>query len=265
MAVTQLIRTPNLNGDEGTFNDDAIYLFGTQLPNMINQFNTDIALLNLNSVTATSTSSVAIGTGSKTFTIQTGKSFVKGMPVRVASSVTTASYMYGVVDSYSGSTLVVIVAGVSGSGTLASWNVFLSPDVIPYGEGTFTPTFALTTPGTSSFTYVAGGQNGTYTKNGRIINFNIHMQTTAVSVGTGSGALLIAGLPFTSSATQIWYACSVSYAAGFTTNFPTNAMVNGGNGYVGLYSMTSTSASTVIGSVHLGAAMDLYVSGSYIV
>jgi hypothetical protein len=78
---------------------------------------------------ATSVTSVAIGTGSKSFTVETGKLFVGGQPVRIADAAApTANYMDGIVSSYNISTgaLVVAVSGIGGSGTKASWFVGLT-------------------------------------------------------------------------------------------------------------------------------------------
>ena len=78
-----------------------------------------------NVYSSTSTTSVAIGTGSKTFTIaDSGKPYAAGTPLRfAASSDPSNKFMDGVVTSYSGTTVVLDVKNVTGSGTLASWNV----------------------------------------------------------------------------------------------------------------------------------------------
>jgi len=80
---------------------------------------------------ATSTSSVAIGTGAKTFTVQSGRGYSAGQWVRVSNS--SSNYMEGTVTSYSGTTLIINVpAGRAiGSGTYTSWNVNITGDVGP--------------------------------------------------------------------------------------------------------------------------------------
>ena len=77
---------------------------------------------------ATSTTSLAIGTGARSLVVEAGKAFVVGMPVRIASAASPANRMDGTVTSYDSGTgaLVVSVDRVSGSGTLASWRVFLT-------------------------------------------------------------------------------------------------------------------------------------------
>ena len=78
---------------------------------------------------ATSTTSLAIGTGSKAFTTQSGLAYSVGARVRASSAADTSNYMEGLVTSYSGTTLTVNVTRTSGSGTLADWNINLAGDV----------------------------------------------------------------------------------------------------------------------------------------
>jgi hypothetical protein len=82
---------------------------------------------------ATSTTSTLIGTGSKTFTIQTGKLFQVGGWVIVASQATASNYMHGQVTAHNSGTgsLTVNVTSIGGSGTLTDWLISLSG---PMGE-----------------------------------------------------------------------------------------------------------------------------------
>jgi hypothetical protein len=82
---------------------------------------------------ATSSSSLAIGTGSKTFTTQSGLAYAANMRVRIAYNA--SNYMEGVCTSYSGTSLVVNVDRVVGSGTYASWTIGLAGDVGATGQG----------------------------------------------------------------------------------------------------------------------------------
>ncbi|GEM_PF-6722841 len=75
-----------------------------------------------------STTSLTIGLGTQSPTIQASKNFTPGMPVRIADQAApTANYMDGVVSAYNSSTgaMTVTVTSVSGSGTKTAWNVFL--------------------------------------------------------------------------------------------------------------------------------------------
>lgn len=64
----------------------------------------------------------------------------------------------------------------------------------------FTPTVTLATPGTFSVTY--GAQSGTYVKSGSAYLFTIDLQFTP-TIGTGSGAIRIGGLPETAAAASV--------------------------------------------------------------
>jgi hypothetical protein len=75
---------------------------------------------------ATSTSSLAIGTGSKTFTTQAGKLFEVGSFVTIALVGTPTSFMFGQVTAYSGTSLTVSVDLASGTGTFADWTITVS-------------------------------------------------------------------------------------------------------------------------------------------
>lgn len=78
---------------------------------------------------ATSTTSLAVGEGSKSLTIQTGKSLVVGMPVVIARTAAPATtYMVGIVTAYTSGTgaLVVEVSSSLGSGTYTDWTVSLT-------------------------------------------------------------------------------------------------------------------------------------------
>ena len=74
----------------------------------------------------TSVSSVAIATGSKTFTTNLSNistAFTVGTRIRVAYVTTPANYMEGVITSFSGTTLVVNVDSIGGSGTYTNWTI----------------------------------------------------------------------------------------------------------------------------------------------
>jgi len=74
----------------------------------------------------TSTTSVAIGTGSKSFTTQTNLGYLVGMTLRLAFD--SVNYMTGDVTSYNtgSGALVVNVTSVVGSGTRTSWVITMA-------------------------------------------------------------------------------------------------------------------------------------------
>lgn len=90
--------------------------------------NATAAAMNLNDTTANSTTSVAIGTGAKTFTVDTGKSFEPGMSVKIASEANPSKWMHGDVTTYNTGTgeLVTNILQVLSTGTYTDWVVTLS-------------------------------------------------------------------------------------------------------------------------------------------
>ena len=81
-------------------------------------------------INGTSTTSLTVGSGAKTLTVQTGRAFVPGQWVAVADGVNpTTIFMLGVVTGYTSGTgsLTVDVRSYAGSGTLAAWAVRVVP------------------------------------------------------------------------------------------------------------------------------------------
>lgn len=84
--------------------------------------------INAPGTSATSTTSLTIGTGSQTLTIQTGKAFSVGQYVIIANTPSPANYMVGQITAHDSGTgsLTVNVASIGGSGTLSAWTVSLT-------------------------------------------------------------------------------------------------------------------------------------------
>lgn len=78
---------------------------------------------------ATSTSNVTIGTGAKTFTVaEASRNYVVGSAITIWSTASAANSMVGLVTAYNSGTgqLDVNVTSVTGSGTIASWEIGLT-------------------------------------------------------------------------------------------------------------------------------------------
>ena len=90
------------------------------------------------SYSGTSTSSVAIGTGTKNFTTQSNKLWVNGQFLQISSNAGATNYMHATVSSYSGTSLVVNVTDIGGTGTFADWNISISGTRGPTGSGSGT-------------------------------------------------------------------------------------------------------------------------------
>jgi hypothetical protein len=76
--------------------------------------------------TATSTTSVVIGTGSKTFTTQSGLAYSVGARVRTTSNGAPTNWMEGQVTAYGGTTLTLNVDLTNGGGAFSDWNINLA-------------------------------------------------------------------------------------------------------------------------------------------
>jgi hypothetical protein len=91
-----------------------------------------------------------------------------------------------------------LVIGTSGKGIdfSATAGTGTSELFDDYEEGTWTPTYLLTTTDFDSITYDAV-RYGAYTKIGNKVFCTVSIRTDAITVGAGTGSLAIGGLPFT--------------------------------------------------------------------
>ncbi|RYX82202.1 hypothetical protein EON83_20280 [bacterium] len=80
------------------------------------------ALNNSLSMFATSTTTRTIGTGSHTFTVEAGRTFLYALPyVQAADRDDASKWMTGKVTSYIGTTLIVSMDDVGGTGSRSNW------------------------------------------------------------------------------------------------------------------------------------------------
>nr|WP_315467159.1 hypothetical protein [uncultured Undibacterium sp.] len=170
---------------------------------------------------AASTTSLTVGTGSKTLTVQTGKSLVVGMTVKIASTASPTTWLAGDITAYNSVTgsLTVNVVLTNGSGTAAAWTVSISSPIantfftgvggyvtrtsntllstndkgvlIDITSGTFAQTLdAAATLGTNWFCYVKNSGNGviSLTPNGTELIDGVN---AAITMHTGELRLVI--------------------------------------------------------------------------
>lgn len=125
MAITPFSAVPSRATGQDTFSADVETFWG-QLPTFVSEVNAFGAGLS-SQITTSSTTSLLVGTGSKTLTVGTGLGFQIGYPVRIAYS--DSIHMTGTVTSYNPATgeLICNIATVSGSGTYAMWAVYAIP------------------------------------------------------------------------------------------------------------------------------------------
>lgn len=182
--------------------------------------------LNAPGTNATSTTSLTIGTGSKSLTIQTGKALVAGQTVVIASTAEPTSRMIGVVTAYDSGTgaLQVSVQQAEGSGSASSWNVALNAQAATALTGSTSTSVSTTATLTTASTHV---QNLTPTALGAAVILPaattcVAGQTTfrlnnrsgiySLAIRDGSGAM-IGAIPPLSSVTVV--CADISTTAGF--------------------------------------------------
>lgn len=169
-----------LNGRTYTLADFAGTNYVDGFPDALEDFVTQAG----NIYTTTSTSSVAIGTGSKTFTVaDSGKPYIVGTPLRIADSAApSTNWIDGIVTSYSGTTLVVDAVAYAGSGTKTAWNINIGGSAIAY-----TGTLPIAQGGTGGTTAAAARTNlDVYSKSeadGRYINVTGDGMTSNLTFG----------------------------------------------------------------------------------
>lgn len=95
-------------------------------------------------------------------------------------------------------------------------------------QGTFTPAYALGTPGTSSFTYSAA-RYGRFLKMGSWVIATARLITDAFTLGTGSGSVFITGMPYPARTSTPAYhgGVTIQYSNGWTTQAPRGGYLSG--------------------------------------
>ena len=127
MPITPL-PDPPLRSDSAAVFVEKADTFMAALPAFAVEANSVENALLTSTVTATSTTSLTIGTGSKSLTTQTGKAWIAGSWLYIVSSSSITNTMQGQVTAYNSGTgsLTVNVTAASGAGTFASWAIGLS-------------------------------------------------------------------------------------------------------------------------------------------
>lgn len=102
-------------------------------------------------IKGTSTSIIAIGTGSKTFTTQAGVAWSVGQRLRVANADSSKA-LVGAITAYSGTTLTINVDDTVGTGSDSSWNISIAGEKGQIGRTATVAVGSVTTtpPGTDA-------------------------------------------------------------------------------------------------------------------
>ena len=193
---------------------------------------------------ATSTTSLAIGTGAKSLTVQTGKALVVGQWVTITNTATPANWMHGQITAYTSGTgaLTVSVAAVGGSGTYAAWTIGLSAPSQSSAALLSTSSYAdpawLTSLAASKLTgtiTIAGGGTGAAT--GADARTNLDVPSRSGVGASGTWGISISG-----------NAASANTATTATVSGTANALNTSGNYQVGSLGI-GTPAAGVAGEI----------------
>lgn len=138
--ITALPAAPSIS-DPTNFETEADALLGA-MPTMVTQMNAAFVAFTADAEAAatlavaagfsgTSTTSLVVGEGTKSLTVQTARAFVPGVQVIIANTAAPGTnYMFGSVTSYNSGTGALVVEvpvdGSRGSGTYTAWTVSLS-------------------------------------------------------------------------------------------------------------------------------------------
>ncbi len=145
------------------------------------------AALSAAKLVGSSTTSLAIGTGSKSFTTQASKFFDVGYNLLAFSAGDPTKYMVGTVTTYSGTSLTINVptGGTGGSGTVSDWTIAVS--------GKLGPTGATGSTGSAGATGSAGKAAG----------YSYSWNTSTSNADPGAGACSTNS--GTLSSATVWY------------------------------------------------------------
>lgn len=128
-------------------------------------------------------------------------------------------------------------------------------DIIGYEEGTWTPTFSPAAGAFGAITYDYQGVNTTYTKIGNECTLHLIMRTDAITVGTASGQVRIAGIPFTAKG-SMQSSGATGYGATWAVNRPRHWIIAAGGVLILLYTDGTAASAGVCNVTDLGTGAD---------
>jgi len=148
--------------------------------------------------------------------------------------------------------------GIDFSATSNSSGTMTSELLDDYEEGTFSPSVeGSSTAGTVSYTV----RNGKYTKIGNLVHVEIYVN---YSSGTGTGSLLIRGLPFTVETANVTFpALSIAFLNGITlsANHTPLFIFSSNNSYIYNYQIPSGGGTNI--NIPYDGSGAIIISGSY--
>lgn len=200
------------------------------------------------------------GAGGQTYHLVTGNPGVSNSGFALFDSTNSATRLYvgsstGDLTLNTGNLVVSSGKGIDFSATSGTGTSELLAD---YEEGTWTATIiGSTTAGTASYT----SQTGSYTKVGNIVSITLYIDW---NTGTGTGALRISGLPFTSAASR-YQSMTIGQLENVTKTVATTvaAQINPNSTLIIFVEIPTTGGAN--GALAYDAAGNIFVSGTYFV
>lgn len=141
-------------------------------------------------ITATSSTSQIIGTGTFSFQVPAQAAWAQGMFISVVSAANPSNFMTGTVVSYSGTTLVLNSTFTSGAGTYTSWLINLSG--APSAIGATGPTGPTGATGAAAGPLAAFAQGLKVKNNASTPSTKIDITALAATMVNSSGTSLLA-------------------------------------------------------------------------
>ena len=148
---------------------------------------------------STSTTSVLVGSGLKSWTTQTGKAWLPGQPVVVSRTADpTNVQMYGVVSAYNSATgafsATISSTGVVGSGTFTDWTMALTASAVAQVQSVNVVSGGVIDLSLGDYFYTSVNANQTFTFNnapaaGKAKSFQLELYLTAGAITLPANAV----------------------------------------------------------------------------
>lgn len=117
------------DNDTAAVIESKAFAFANNMAAVVPEINTAITAMNFNATNSTSSTSWTVAaSGSQTFSIETGKSYVVGMAVKAASTASGQNWGLGDVTAVSDGLVTIAFRASNGSGTFSAWTISQNAD-----------------------------------------------------------------------------------------------------------------------------------------
>lgn len=168
--------------------------FGTQLNTMVTDIENEATViaqetraLTAEELTCTSTTSVTIGTGAKSWVIELNKDYVVGQTVKMTDAANVNNFMKGLVTAYNSGTgaFDLDITATGGSGTISDWSGIIESSGLSALADDTTPQLGGDLD-CNTHSITNGKLGSSLDCNGQTINDSAVRQIADASLGTGT-------------------------------------------------------------------------------